>query len=476
MFCPHALAVALLLTLLPVDALAATVVLGEQTPTTMQLDASTTTMPIDTVCTVDFRMSSSQTLGAVQFDTDYAATGDGSFEGLGPAVLCTGLVTGALHSFNDIEAGLRLRTSILKLNGFTGPVNLSTCSFVPVDTLPAVTDFVITVVDAATPESDPVVPLPTVEVSAVSCSSASTSSTTTTSTTTTSTTSTTLPVCGDGDLQALEECDDGLANSDVTPDACRTDCTSARCGDSVTDTSEECDQGPANSDVTPDACRTDCSLANCGDTFIDTGEQCDDGASNSNANLGVCRRDCSLPYVCGDANGSGAVSASDSQWILMFAVGGIDRCELGSCDTTGDGRVTASDAQRALFEAVALPVELRCTLPVRFGILDAMLLGSLSFEVQYGATGSSFLGSGTTVACVGLLPETTLTFENDAEGDTLRVTASSLAGIGGPVDVAECQFRERAELPEPEAFTPQVTSATGIDGSPVGPPSIGLRF
>jgi hypothetical protein len=273
-----------------------------------------------------------------------------------------------------------------------------------------------------------------------------------------------------------EQCDQGPANSDVTADACRTDCTSSRCGDSVADTGEQCDQGPANSDVTPDACRTDCSLARCGDAFIDLDEQCDDGASNSNADPDVCRRDCSLPYVCGDANGNEGVSVSDAQWILAFAVGAINRCELGRCDTTGDGRVTASDAQRALFEAVALPSELRCAVPVRLGVLDTMVLGSLGFEVHYGATGSSFLGSGTAVACVGLLPGTTVTFDNDADADTLRVTASSPAGIGGPVDVAECQFRERDDLPALDAFTPQVTSATGVDGVPVSPPSIALRF
>ncbi len=51
--------------------------------------------------------------------------------------------------------------------------------------------------------------------------------------------------CGDGtiDAGAGEECDDGSANSDTTPDACRTDCTLPICGDGVTDTSEDCDDG-----------------------------------------------------------------------------------------------------------------------------------------------------------------------------------------------------------------------------------------
>jgi len=44
--------------------------------------------------------------------------------------------------------------------------------------------------------------------------------------------------CGDGQLDGSEECDDGPANSDVTPDACRTDCTLPSCGDGVCDTPE----------------------------------------------------------------------------------------------------------------------------------------------------------------------------------------------------------------------------------------------
>jgi len=53
------------------------------------------------------------------------------------------------------------------------------------------------------------------------------------------------PGCGDGVLDADEECDDGAANSDVEPDACRTDCFAAHCGDGVTDIGEECDDGTA---------------------------------------------------------------------------------------------------------------------------------------------------------------------------------------------------------------------------------------
>lgn len=47
--------------------------------------------------------------------------------------------------------------------------------------------------------------------------------------------------CGDGIIQASEECDDGAGNSDTDPDACRTSCRLPACGDEVVDTGEECE-------------------------------------------------------------------------------------------------------------------------------------------------------------------------------------------------------------------------------------------
>lgn len=49
--------------------------------------------------------------------------------------------------------------------------------------------------------------------------------------------------CGDGLVDEDENCDDGAENSDLAPDACRTDCTSPRCGDGVVDLHDYCDDG-----------------------------------------------------------------------------------------------------------------------------------------------------------------------------------------------------------------------------------------
>jgi cysteine-rich repeat protein len=63
------------------------------------------------------------------------------------------------------------------------------------------------------------------------------------------------PSCGDGAVDAGEECDDGADNSDSEPGACRTDCTQPSCGDGVVDPGEECDDG---NNVNGDGCSAEC--------------------------------------------------------------------------------------------------------------------------------------------------------------------------------------------------------------------------
>ncbi|MBI5489158.1 MAG: hypothetical protein HY905_17615 [Deltaproteobacteria bacterium] len=101
------------------------------------------------------------------------------------------------------------------------------------------------------------------------------------------------PVCGNSVVEPHEECDDGAANSDSTPDACRTDCREAHCGDGVADTGEGCDDGNANDD---DGCRNDCRPPTCGDGIVQAGEDCDDG---NDADTDACLSTC-VSATCGD--------------------------------------------------------------------------------------------------------------------------------------------------------------------------------
>jgi hypothetical protein len=125
----------------------------------------------------------------------------------------------------------------------------------------------------------------------------------------------TLAGCGDGYLDAGEECDDGELNSDTDPNACRLDCREPHCGDGVIDENEDCDDGGENSDTEPDRCRTDCRLHHCGDGVVDSDEQCDAGGQNSDTEPDTCRTDCVSPF-CGDGvldNGEACDCGYDEQ-------------------------------------------------------------------------------------------------------------------------------------------------------------------
>lgn len=94
--------------------------------------------------------------------------------------------------------------------------------------------------------------------------------------------------CGDGVVDAGEQCDDANDN-DV--DTCRNDCTippppAPVCGNGLVETGELCDDG---NQVDTDFCRNDCTLPMCGNGIVEANEQCDDGNNN---NGDACRNNC----------------------------------------------------------------------------------------------------------------------------------------------------------------------------------------
>ena len=100
-----------------------------------------------------------------------------------------------------------------------------------------------------------------------------------------------VPFCGDGIVDANEDCDDG-ANGDDT-DGCRDDCTLPFCGDRFFDPEmgEECDEG----DSMPTATCRNCTIPECGDGILDIGEECDDGKNGDDSD--GCKDDCTF-CVC----------------------------------------------------------------------------------------------------------------------------------------------------------------------------------
>jgi hypothetical protein len=67
-----------------------------------------------------------------------------------------------------------------------------------------------------------------------------------------------------------------------------------------------------------------------------------------------------VAQVCGDADGSGAVSITDGVRALRAAAGLADGCALAICDLDGSGAVTVTDGVRVLRAAAGLDGALVC--------------------------------------------------------------------------------------------------------------------
>lgn len=209
-------------------------------------------------------------------------------------------------------------------------------------------------------------------------------------------------VCGNGEIEEGEACDQGLLNSDVAPDACRTDCSLPFCGDGVEDTGEECDAGGSNSDSAPDTCRSSCLFPSCGDGVVDAGEdcdggpdcsvtcilnsgegecgngveeegeECDEGELNSDEEPDACRLNCSLPG-CGDGVLDGDESCDEG---VLNSDTLADACRLGcTLPYCGDGVLdTEEQCDSGSFNSDTEPNACRLTCQVAAcgdGVVDA---------------------------------------------------------------------------------------------------------
>ena len=209
--------------------------------------------------------------------------------------------------------------------------------------------------------------------------------------------------CGDGILDADEECDNGEDNSDTEPDACRSNCSEAYCGDLVVDQGEACDNGDDNSDTEPDACRTSCSEAYCGDLVVDQGETCDNGEDNSDTEPDACRNNCALAS-CGD--------------------GVVD--DLEECDEGVDNSDTEADACRTTC------VDAYCG----DNVLDD------GEECDDGADNDDNLQGGCSTTCI---------FNEESFNEALDGTPDRAPDMGQDVDRAETNGVEtELTMPDPE--------------------------
>jgi len=138
--------------------------------------------------------------------------------------------------------------------------------------------------------------------------------------------------CGNGIVEAGEQCDDGNA---VNTDACRNGCILPLCGDGIVDSGEQCDDGNA---VNADACRNGCTLPFCGDGLVDSGESCD-GANLGGADCGGCAGTVACTPSCalntsGCTNGICSTTETCASCAADCTAGGAT-CGNGICEAGG---------------------------------------------------------------------------------------------------------------------------------------------
>jgi fibro-slime domain-containing protein len=105
------------------------------------------------------------------------------------------------------------------------------------------------------------------------------------------------PRCGDKVVTNGETCDDGVNNGNTTS-KCGANCQ-LKCGNGTLDAGEQCDNGTAMNTGGYGKCKPDCTLGpRCGDGIKSDGEQCDDGKNDGS--YGNCAPGCVLGPRCGD--------------------------------------------------------------------------------------------------------------------------------------------------------------------------------
>jgi cysteine-rich repeat protein len=106
-------------------------------------------------------------------------------------------------------------------------------------------------------------------------------------------------LCGNGQIDPGEDCDDGPANS--VHGACTDTCRKAACGDGKVETGvEDCDNGKnaLGKNFDSPTCTAACKASSCGDGIVQQGEQCDNGPLNGTPG-NPCAATCEyVPVTC----------------------------------------------------------------------------------------------------------------------------------------------------------------------------------
>ena len=122
-----------------------TVVLPDTTTSTSS--TTTTTACHCFGCRLQVRLTSTEPLGALQFELDYSATSL-RLLGSGTVVACTPLMAGAIVTSNNDEEASTLRVGVISLVPFSGPAVVVDCAAIAPNPIDA-DALVLTLIDAS---------------------------------------------------------------------------------------------------------------------------------------------------------------------------------------------------------------------------------------------------------------------------------------------------------------------------------------
>ncbi len=143
----------------------------------------------------------------------------------------------------------------------------------------------------------------------------------------------TAKVCG-GSMIAVDDCSSGLTNTNQAD--CNTEC--ALCGNGIVDAGEECDDGDT---IDNNSCSNSCLLPVCGDGIVSGSEQCD-----TRWETYYCNANCTTA-LCGDGitNHVRGEQCDDGNLVSSDGCDSQCRTEALCCNvTTGDCDVTLSSS------------------------------------------------------------------------------------------------------------------------------------
>jgi cysteine-rich repeat protein len=175
--------------------------------------------------------------------------------------------------------------------------------------------------------------------------------------------------CGNGTVEATEECDDG---NTVDEDGCTNLCTAeGECGDGVIDPLEFCDDGNT---VECDGCTADCLIeaSCCGDGAVQPGEACDDG---NTLECDGCSNQCELDACCGDGTIQPGEACDDGN---TLPDDGCDLCQIPTEPLVGEIKLKVGlNFAKPQKDAISLGIK-------GLGLPDAFPVGGGSLSLDVG--------------------------------------------------------------------------------------------